>query len=79
MELTGELNVDSEAFQQCLTSGEMQQHVLADYQNGIAARVSDSPANFIVHHQSGEVTVLMGAVPYGRLEAAMKRQFKSQE
>ena len=63
--------VDREAFAKCMASSEMQAKVDADYKFGQEAGVSGTPATFVIHHKSGEVYTLKGAVPAGQLEIAI--------
>ena len=70
-DLADKMPVDRDAFAKCMASSEMQAKVDADYKFGQEAGVSGTPATFVIHHKSGEVYTLKGAVPAGQLETAI--------
>jgi protein-disulfide isomerase len=71
IEIAKEIGLDADKFQECLESGRMEARVKEDYQNGVAAGVSGTPGVIMVHHASGRLKPLAGAVPLANLQAAV--------
>ncbi|QCF28048.1 DsbA family protein [Hydrocarboniclastica marina] len=70
-ELADLMPIDRKAFDACMASGEMKSKVEEDYKFGQQAGVSGTPASSVIHHKTGEVYTLSGAVPEGQLQAAI--------
>ena len=69
--LAKEIGLDADKFQECLETGRMEARVKEDYQNGVASGVSGTPGVILVHHESGRLKPLAGAVPLANLQAAV--------
>ena len=61
-QLAGEIGVDMDQFQNCVSSRKYQQKVEDDYQQGLAAGVTGTPGNFV------NGTLLKGAVPFAQFK-----------
>lgn len=70
--LAKEIGLDEEKFAECLDSGRMAEKVKKDYDNGVAAGVSGTPGNFLLHNESGRIRVVTGAVPLQKLQAGVE-------
>lgn len=68
--VAGSVGLDVGAFQTCVDSGEHEDRVESDYQDGLAAGVTGTPGNFIVN-SNGETWVLPGAVPFATLQGTI--------
>jgi protein-disulfide isomerase len=72
----GDAGVDKNKFESCLESGKYADYVEADYQGGIKAGVSGTPASFVIN-QKDEIWMLIGAQPYENLKAVIEEALKS--
>lgn len=69
--LAKEIGLETDPFKQCLDDREMAEKVKADYENGVAAGVSGTPGNIILHNSSGDAVAMAGALPLARLQQAV--------
>jgi len=72
LKLAKSLGINSEQFEACFTSEEVQKQINSDLQDGIAAGINGTPGVILVNHQSGKMDVLPGAVPLEYLRDAVK-------
>lgn len=70
-QIAGQVGVDKTKFNACLGSDKAKAAVETDYQSGVEAGVTGTPANFIVN-KKGETWSLPGAVPLETLKAAIQ-------
>lgn len=68
--LVKDVGVDVNKFQSCLDSGKYKNRVESDYQDGIKAGVTGTPASFIVN-KKGDVWFVPGAFPFESLKATV--------
>ena len=69
--IAGRLGFEQEAFAKCLDSGRHTRRVLEDAREGQNAGISGTPGNILLHHASGKVRVVSGAVPVEKLAEAV--------
>lgn len=67
-QLAGELGLDEAAFEACLSSGEHDKKITADYNMGLEAGVSGTP-NTVAFNKSGEAQMISGAVDEAYLQS----------
>lgn len=70
-DLAEEIGLNRNAFQTCLSSGEMASAVEEDYQSGIKAGVSGTPGNILLDIETGRTQIIPGAVPFAQLSQAI--------
>lgn len=68
--------VDGGAFQTCLDSGKYADYVEADFQGGVNAGVTGTPASFVVNNK-GQTWMVIGAQPYESVKATIEEALKS--
>jgi len=66
--LASQAGVDAAAFNNCLTSGETADAVNADFSSGQSAGVRGTPGNILLDTQSGETSLIPGALPFDSLK-----------
>ncbi|MDA2922801.1 DsbA family protein [Patescibacteria group bacterium AH-259-L07] len=71
-EVAGDLGLNVDKFNECVSSRKYKDRVEADYQLGIRLGVRGTPASFI----NGEL--LVGAVPYPSLQSAIEKALQNQ-
>ena len=67
--LAAGVGVNQAQFKTCLDSGEMKEIVDANYQSGLKAGVTGTPGNILLNTETGETTLIPGAVPYESLKS----------
>jgi len=72
----GSAGVSETAFSSCLDSGKYKDYVEADFQGGVGAGVTGTPASFIVN-KKGEAWMVVGAQPYESVKAVIEEALKS--
>jgi len=70
------IGVNAGAFKSCFDSGKFKDKVQNQYQAGITAGVTGTPANFIVNSK-GEVWLVPGALPFDQLKATIDEALSS--
>lgn len=68
-----ELGLNKDEFENCFNNETYRDKVLAQITNGQASGVTGTPGNFLVNHESGEITVITGALPLSALEQALEK------
>lgn len=68
--VAGDVGVNENEFKSCLDGKEHAQKVETQYQGGIAAGVTGTPANFVVNDK-GEVWFVPGAFPYDQIKPVL--------
>lgn len=63
------LNADD--FQTCLDSGKHAAKVAADFKEGQAAGVTGTPGTLVYNNETGESTLIPGALPFAQLKSAI--------
>lgn len=71
--LAEELGLDKQAFQQCVDSGRQAARVKEDVAEGESIGVTGTPGNILLHHQTGNVRILIGAIPIADLKTAIAK------
>jgi protein-disulfide isomerase len=66
--LADELKIDGAAFRACVSAGKYKDEVEKDYQDGLAAGVTGTPANFI------NSQLFSGALPYETFKQAIEAE-----
>jgi len=64
--------IDSTAYETCKLDSSVANIVDADLQSGISAGVNGTPGTIIMNINSGEVSVLPGAVPFAQIQSAIE-------
>jgi protein-disulfide isomerase len=75
-QIAGQVGVDKTKFNACLGSEATISAVEDDYQSGVAAGVTGTPANFVIN-KKGEVWSLPGAIPLTSLKEAIQKALSS--
>lgn len=64
--------INSAQYETCKTAGDAEAQVEADVQSGSEAGVSGTPGTIVINLDSGEATVLPGAVPASQIVSAVE-------
>lgn len=75
-ELAAQVGLDKNKFKTCLDSGKMAKKVEEDYQSGIKAGVTGTPANFLLDTKTGKTQLIPGAVPFDQLKQVIDELLK---
>ena len=71
VELAASVGVDKSKVESCINSGETSKEVNDDYQSGVKAGVTGTPANYILNLKTNQYVQLRGAVPYTEVKSAI--------
>ena len=74
-QLADQVGLDGDELQACIDSGKYKDAVESQYQGGLSAGVSGTPANFVVN-SNGDAWLIPGAVPFGTLKATIDEALK---
>jgi protein-disulfide isomerase len=73
--IADQVGLDGTALQSCIDSGKYKDKVEAEYQGGLTAGVSGTPANFIVNSK-GEAWLIPGAASFDSVKAIIDEALK---
>jgi predicted DsbA family dithiol-disulfide isomerase len=74
--LAKEIGLDETEFQSCLKSGRYTERVQEDLAEGSRIGITGTPGNILLNNETGEVSVLKGAVQAKVLKANISRMLE---
>ena len=67
--LAMEIGLDGEQFRQCVDSGKYAARVQEDIEEGAQIGITGTPANILLHNETGETRLMTGALPLAAFKA----------
>jgi len=71
--LAEEIGLDGDAFRRCLEEERFAARVQEDYEDGMRIGIRGTPGNILLHHASGDVIPMPGAVPIEAMSQSADR------
>ena len=75
--LAKELGLDEKHFAQCFESSKYENRVKEDLDDANSIGITGTPANILLHHETGEVVLKAGAQPFSAFKADIERMLKN--
>jgi len=74
--LAEEIGLDRAKFEECFNNGQQTARVLEDLKTGENSGVTGTPASFLIHNQTGEIRLKVGAVPFEAIKAEIDQMLE---
>jgi protein-disulfide isomerase len=74
--LARELGLDAERFQKCMDSLKYEARVQEDFTEGSKIGITGTPASILIHNQTGDVVLKVGALPLEAFKAEIDKMLK---